>query len=130
MFHLETFTNISTLNQVNTLLEAIKSFDKYQFVFLGTNADTNSNIIREMVKAFVASNDNTIYFENLHTDAYHCLLKKSICLIENSSSGIIEVRALESIQSILEIDRRVEFAEIVLWILGVKLRILRKRLKR
>ena len=94
LFHPETLTNVSTLDQVNTLLEAIKSFGEYQFVFLGTNADTNSNIIRETVKAFVASNDNTLYFENLHTDAYHYLLKKSICLIGNSSSGIIEAPSL------------------------------------
>ena len=94
LFHPETLTNVSTLDQVNTLLEAIKSFGEYQFVFLGTNADTNSNIIRETVKAFVASNDNTLYFENLHTDAYHYLLKKSICLIGNSSSGIIEATSL------------------------------------
>lgn len=94
LFHPETLTNVSTLDQVNTLLEAIKPFDEYQFVFLGTNADTNSNIIRETVKAFVDSNDNTFYFENLHTDAYHYLLKKSICLIGNSSSGIIEAPSL------------------------------------
>lgn len=35
-----------------------------------------------------------MYFENLHPDAYHYLLKKGICLIGNSSSGIIEAPSL------------------------------------
>ena len=68
--------------------------DQYKFVFLGTNADTNSDIIRKMVKDFVQDNEKAIYYENLHTDAYHYLVKKSICLIGNSSSGIIEAPSL------------------------------------
>ena len=61
---------------------------------MGTNADTNSNIIRKTVKDYVEKTVNTRYFENLHTDAYHYLVKNSICLIGNSSSGIIEAPSL------------------------------------
>ena len=64
------------------------------FIFLGTNADTNSDIIRNAVEKFVNSHNNTKYYENLHTDAYHHLLKNGICLIGNSSSGIIEAPSL------------------------------------
>lgn len=49
---------------------------------------------RYTIKLFVEENDNTLYFENLHPDAYHYLLKKGICLIGNSSSGIIEAPSL------------------------------------
>lgn len=95
LFHPETLTNIDVAGQMKNLLDAINAYiNEYSFVFLGTNADTNSGIIRKMVKDFVQNNENAIYYENLHTDAYHYLVKNSICLIGNSSSGIIEAPSL------------------------------------
>ncbi len=94
LFHPETLTNYNTADQIKAVLSAISEFKNYKFVFLGVNADTHSDVIRNIVKQFVNSNDNATYFENLHTDAYHYLLKKSICLIGNSSSGIIEAPSL------------------------------------
>ncbi|MCR5290714.1 MAG: UDP-N-acetylglucosamine 2-epimerase (hydrolyzing) [Treponema sp.] len=95
LFHPETLTNIDVAEQMKNLLDSITEFiGEYKFVFLGTNADTNSGIIRKMVKGFVQNNENAIYYENLHTDAYHYLVKNSICLIGNSSSGIIEAPSL------------------------------------
>ena len=95
LFHPETLTNIDVAAQMKNLLAAIKDFiAKYKFVFLGTNADTKSDVIRKMVKEFVQNNENALYYENLHTDAYHYIVKKSICLIGNSSSGIIEAPSL------------------------------------
>ncbi len=94
LFHPETLTNSDTLCQTMELLNAVESFKDYTFVFLGTNADTNSDVIRNTVKEFVEHHDNAIYYENLHTDAYHYLLRSGICLIGNSSSGIIEAPSL------------------------------------
>lgn len=95
LFHPETLTNINVAEQMKNLLDSVTEFiGEYKFIFLGTNADTNSGIIRSMVKDFVQNNENAIYYENLHTDAYHYLLKNSICLIGNSSSGIIEAPSL------------------------------------
>ncbi|MEI3241980.1 MAG: UDP-N-acetylglucosamine 2-epimerase [Lactobacillus rogosae] len=94
LFHPETLTNINVLDQVNELLNAIKRYSQYKYVFLGTNADTYSDIIRKRIKDYVDENSNTVYIENLHTDAYHYMLKNSICLIGNSSSGIIEAPSL------------------------------------
>ncbi len=94
LFHPETLTGADTAAQTKELLAALKQFPKYHTVFLGTNADTNSNTIRKLVTEFVNSYKNAVYFENLHTDAYHYLLANSICLIGNSSSGIIEAPSL------------------------------------
>ena len=94
LFHPETLTNINVLDQVNELLNAIKKYSQYKYVFLGTNADTYSDIIRKRIKDYVDENSNAVYIENLHTDAYHYMLKNSICLIGNSSSGIIEAPSL------------------------------------
>lgn len=94
LFHPETLTNVDTLVQVNELLNAIEEYKDYKFIFLGTNADTNADIIRGRVCDFTARHENAFYYENLHTDAYHYLLKNGICLIGNSSSGIIEAPSL------------------------------------
>lgn len=94
LFHPETLTNLDVLEQIEQVLMACDNYSEYQFVFLGTNADTHSDVIRENIKKYVDSHDNAIYYENLHTDAYHYLLKESICLVGNSSSGIIEAPSL------------------------------------
>lgn len=94
LFHPETLTNISVLDQIQELLKSIEKYSQYRFVFLGSNADTNSNIIRLKVKEYVNSHSNCIYFENLTTAGYHYLLKHAICLIGNSSSGLIEAPSL------------------------------------
>lgn len=94
LFHPETLTNASTYTQISELLDAVSLYPDYAFIFLGANADTHSDIIRQNVHDFVNKHKNCVYFENLHTDAYHYLLKHSICLIGNSSSGIIEAPSL------------------------------------
>ncbi len=94
LFHPETLTNVSVRNQIDILLETISNYSKYKFIFLGSNADTNSDIIRNRVEEYVNHHENSMYFENLHTDAYHYLLKNGICIIGNSSSGIIEAPSL------------------------------------
>lgn len=94
LFHPETLTAENPLVQIEQVLAAAEEHREYQYVFLGTNADTHSDIIRKRVKEFVESKKNAVYFENLHTDAYHYLLKHSIALVGNSSSGIIEAPSL------------------------------------
>ena len=94
LFHPETLTNTSTVDQIYELLGAIEKFPKYKFVFLGSNADTHSNEIRGRVRNYVDGHDNAMYFENLPTAGYHYLLKNALGLIGNSSSGLIEAPSL------------------------------------
>lgn len=94
LFHPETLTDVSLLDQVNSLLEAIENFYQYTFVFLGTNADTHADVIRDRVKQFVSDHKNTLYFENIQANAFQAMLKNAICLIGNSSSGMIEAPSL------------------------------------
>ena len=94
LFHPETLTKVSTIDQICELLSAVKQFEDYIFVFLGSNADTHSNEIRDKVKEFVEEHKNAMYFENLPTAGYHYLLRYSIGLIGNSSSGIIEAPSI------------------------------------
>lgn len=94
LFHPETLTQIDVSTQIEQLLIALEKYMMYKFVFLGANADTHSEKIRSKVFDYVDTHKNTIYFENLNTDAYHYLLKNAVCLIGNSSSGIIEAPSL------------------------------------
>lgn len=94
LFHPETLTDISIKNQIEILLGAISCFSEQKFIFLGSNADTGASQIRNIIKKYVRDNEGAIYFENLNPDSYHFLLKNAICLIGNSSSGIIEAPSL------------------------------------
>lgn len=95
LFHPETLTGSSTFSQIQTLLATLDKFSMYRFVFLGSNADTHSDIVREKIKEYVAEHENCLFFENLPTSGYHYLLKRSLGLIGNSSSGLIEAPSLK-----------------------------------
>lgn len=95
LFHPETLTNKEPIEQVKEINKAITCYiNEYQFIFIGSNADTGSDKLRLEIKKYVQENENALYYENLHPDAYHYLVKHSLCLIGNSSSGIIEVPTL------------------------------------
>lgn len=96
LFHPETFSLDSIENQTTQLLNAIMKFNEYKFIFIGSNADTGSDYIRKRIKSFTKKETNTVYYENLHPDSYHYLLKNSLALIGNSSSGIIEAPYLNT----------------------------------
>ena len=88
-------TNASPKQQMENILKAIDFYkDKYTFIFIGTNADTGSDQIRVSIKKYINENKEIIYYENLSPDSYNYLLKNSIALIGNSSSGIIEAPSL------------------------------------
>lgn len=94
LFHPETLLDVDVVGQIDELLNAVSEFENYKCVFLGSNADTHSDQIRSRIQEYVVTHSNATYFENLHTDAYHYLLKHAVCLIGNSSSGIIEAPSL------------------------------------
>ena len=94
LFHPETLSNINPFYQIQELLKALDHNRNIRYVFLGANADTYSHEIRQAVKQYVEKYKEDLYYENLHTDAYHYLVKNSAFLIGNSSSGIIEAPSL------------------------------------
>lgn len=97
LFHPETLNEVSPLEQVNIVLKAVKPYTShYEFVFIGSNADTHADQITDRVKVFCEENSNCRFYVNLHPDGYHHVVKNSIALIGNSSSGIIEVPSLGS----------------------------------
>lgn len=94
-FHPETLTDVKMEEQVNEVLKALqKNNEDMKVIFMGTNADTKSDIIRSSWIDYVESHKNAYYFENLNVDSFLYLVKNSMALIGNSSSGIIETPSL------------------------------------
>ena len=94
-FHPETLTAVKMEEQVREILTALqKNMDGMSVVFMGTNADTNSDIIRSSWLSYVNEHENAYYYENLNVDSFLYLVKNSMALIGNSSSGIIETPSL------------------------------------
>lgn len=95
LFHPETLTEKSTLEQVKELLKALDNFrDKYEYIFIGSNSDTGSENIEEKIKEYTEKNKFR-RFISLKPEEYQSLIKFSEGLIGNSSSGIIEVPSLK-----------------------------------
>jgi UDP-N-acetylglucosamine 2-epimerase (non-hydrolysing) len=93
-FHPETLTSTSLIEQVKEVLGAVDEFSDREFVFMGTNADTGSDVIRETWLDYAGKHSNVHYFENLNSDSYLYMAKRSLALVGNSSSGIIEAPSL------------------------------------
>ncbi len=97
LFHPETLNPMNPGEQMRQVLEALKGFvADYRLVFIGSNADTHSDQIVGLVREFCEAHENAVMYSNLHPDAYHYLVKHSLALVGNSSSGIIEVPSLGS----------------------------------
>lgn len=94
VFHPETLTDADLTEQINEVLAAVKCFKDTYFVFMGTNADTNSDEIRNRWLDYTNENRNIIYIENLNVDSFLYMLRNAIALVGNSSSGIIEAPSL------------------------------------
>lgn len=94
-FHPETTTGRNLSDQLSQLLLALEHYaDTYAMVFIGTNADTGSDVIRSAWKGFAQEYPNALYFENLNSDSFLHLTANAIALVGNSSAGIIEAPSL------------------------------------
>ncbi len=94
-FHPETLTDVSMEEQVKEVLTALEAeSEDCDLVFMGTNADTGSDVIRMAWMKYTDTHANTYYFENLNVDSFLYLVQHAIALIGNSSSGIIETPSL------------------------------------
>lgn len=90
VFHPETLTDQPVLEQVDQLLAALEQFkDRYQFVFIGSNSDTNADQIFERFQAYTEKN-GYCFFTSVKPEEYLALIKYSKGLIGNSSSGLLE----------------------------------------
>ncbi len=91
VFHPETVTGNDIEKQTKNLLEALDLFKKeYNFIFIGSNSDTGSNVIYRLFYDYTLEN-NYKFLTSVRPEEYLSLIKYSKGLIGNSSSGLIEV---------------------------------------
>jgi UDP-N-acetylglucosamine 2-epimerase (non-hydrolysing)/GDP/UDP-N,N'-diacetylbacillosamine 2-epimerase (hydrolysing) len=77
--------------EISELLEALKNFPDIFWIITLPNADTGGRIIIEMIGNFVRKNpEKAKSFALLGQSRYLSLLKHSVVMVGNSSSGLIE----------------------------------------
>ena len=89
-FHPETAGEDKNLYYVQELIDSIKSAQQFNFLITMPNADTNGNVVRQMLLEELSDNANIKIIENLGTKGYFSALKYCVFLLGNTSSGIIE----------------------------------------
>lgn len=94
LFHPVTLEDDSAADQMNTLIEELRKTKK-QLIFIGSNSDTDSDKIMSVIHNYVSKNKNSKVYTSLTTQVYHSLVKNSLGLVGNSSSGLIEVPSLK-----------------------------------
>ncbi len=92
--HPETLKAKNTKRNISNLLNSLKSFKNYNFVFTMPSAEVGYDIINKKIINFCKKNKNSFYFKSLGQQAYFSFCKNASCVIGNSSSAIIEIPSL------------------------------------
>ena len=90
-FHPVTLENASSLQQIDALLEVLKTLDDTHFIFTMPNADPDNRVIVDRIHAFVATCANAKAYTSLGQLRYLSCLQYVDGVVGNSSSGLIEV---------------------------------------
>ena len=94
-FHPETkISSDENIVQLNELLKALKESD-YPVTMTSPNADPLGNVFLQRMKEFVDMDDKYQIVSSLGTKGYFTLMTKALCMLGNSSSGIIEAASFK-----------------------------------
>lgn len=93
LFHPTTLEPLET--NVAVASRILSAIGEAPCIFIGSNSDTGSDAIMSLFLKDVESHSNHFLFKSMSTKQYHALVKNSLGLIGNSSSGIIEVPSLK-----------------------------------
>ena len=88
-YHPVTREYTDTPRQIKNLLAALHELG-LPVVFTYPNADTNTQVIVDHIKEYVAKHENAAAFTNLGTVRYFNLMRHARAMVGNSSSGIME----------------------------------------
>ena len=93
--HPETISDVSYKKQISSVLKAVKTKNKYFYIFTSSNSDPGSKIFINSIDIFIRKNNNTKIIKSLGRQDYINLLKNVNLVIGNSSSGILETPSAE-----------------------------------
>ena len=95
-FHPVTLEKNTSGKQFAQLLAALDTYPAYKCIFTGANADTDGNIINQMVMDYVQLNPERCFsIPSLGYLRYLSAMQLCAAVIGNSSSGILEAPALK-----------------------------------
>lgn len=89
-FHPVTLEENYVEKQFQALLDVCSMYPNIKFIFTKANADANGRIINKMIDRYVQGHDHAVAFTSLGLQRYLSALRNAICVIGNSSSGILE----------------------------------------
>jgi len=90
-FHPVTLEHATAGAQVQQLFDALDRFPEHQIIFTKANADTDGQVINEMIDRFAAINpQRCLAVASLGLQRYLSAMKICAAVIGNSSSGILE----------------------------------------
>ena len=95
-FHPETIHNTITPYFLNDLFEQMLSkYKDYQFLVTSSNFDSGGLEINETFIKLAEIHNNLFFVKSLGQKRYYSILKYAVCMLGNSSSGIIEAQSFK-----------------------------------
>lgn len=90
-FHPVTLDEIPSSKQMQELLDALSHLDRDTgIIFTGSNADAEGRQLNQMVKNFVETHPNAVYYQSLGQLLYLSAVSQVDMVVGNSSSGLYE----------------------------------------
>ena len=80
--------------QIDPILKALTKFSQYQIVFTAPGVEQGSEEILIRIQEFCASQHNSLLINHLGSRGYLAVLRHSLAVIGNSSSGLLEAPSL------------------------------------
>lgn len=90
-FHPATLETATSAKQMEELLAALELLDETRIIFTMPNADTDSRVLIDMVRQYVADHSNACAFTSLGQLRYLSCIQYVDGVVGNSSSGLTEV---------------------------------------
>lgn len=84
-------TLAKTKNEINVIAKTIMYFKNIDFIFTSPNHDPGFEIIFDKINFLISRFKNIHFYKNFGQNNYFYLVKKSLGVIGNSSSGVLEV---------------------------------------
>ena len=95
-FHPVTLEKATAGVQFEELLAALENFPKHKIIFTKTNADTDGQVINEMINDYAAAHpERCLAVASLGLRRYLSAIKLCDAVVGNSSSGILEAPVFE-----------------------------------
>ena len=94
-YHPETQGKTSNYRNISNLLRVLAKFTEVNIIFTLTGSDPEGKIINSQIIKFCEKNKNAKFYSSLGQLNYFSIVKYCSCVIGNSSSGIIEIPALQ-----------------------------------